>query len=35
MCYTPPESTYIHRYVHSRDEKKQEAVRSVNEMLVV
>ena len=27
--------TTINRYVHSRDEKKQEAVRSVNEMLVV
>lgn len=27
--------TTINRYVHSRDEKKQEAVQSVNEMLVV
>lgn len=27
--------TTINRYVHSRDEKKQEAVRNVNEMLVV
>ena len=27
--------TTINRYVHSRDEKKQEAVRSVNEMLAV
>jgi site-specific recombinase XerD len=27
--------TTINRYVHSRDEKKQEAVRSVNEMLIV
>ena len=26
--------TTINRYVHSRDEKKQEAVKSVNEMLV-
>lgn len=27
--------TTINRYVHSRDEKKQEAVRSVNEMLAI
>ena len=27
--------TTINRYVHSRDKKKQEAVRSVNEMLAL
>jgi len=27
--------TTINRYVHSRDKKKQEAVRSVNEMLAI
>ena len=27
--------TTINRYIHSRDEKKQEAVRSVNEILAI
>jgi len=27
--------TTINRYVHSREDKKQEAVRSVNEMLAI